>query len=42
MNPDQPGLSPGTACSHLSAAIQLLDAGNRGEAAEMARRKGWL
>ena len=35
-------LSPGTVRNHLSAAIQKLDARNRGEAVQIAQQKGWL
>lgn len=35
-------LSEGTVRNHLSAAIQKLGARNRGEAARIAREKGWL
>jgi two-component system response regulator DesR len=35
-------LSEGTVRNHLSAAIQKLGAHNRGEAARIARDKGWL
>ena len=36
------GLSAGTVRNHLSEAIAKLGAANRIEAAEIARRKGWL
>ncbi len=35
-------LSEGTVRNHLSAAIQKVGARNRGEAARIAREKGWL
>lgn len=35
-------LSPGTVRNHLSAAMQKLDARNRGEALRVAEEKGWL
>jgi len=35
-------LSQGTVRNHLSAAIQKLGARNRGEAVQIAERKGWL
>ena len=35
-------LSEGTVRNHLSAAIQKLDAHNRGEAVRIAKQKGWL
>ena len=35
-------LSPGTVRNYLSLAIQKLDAGNRFEAARIAREKGWI
>ena len=35
-------LSQGTVRNHLSAAIQKLDARNRGDAARLAEEKGWL
>ena len=35
-------LSEGTVRNHLSSVIQKLGARNRGEAAEIAERKGWL
>jgi len=35
-------LSPGTVRNHLSSAIQKLGARNRGEAVQIAQRKGWL
>lgn len=36
------GLSPGTVRNYLSEAISKLGAGNRVEAARIARRNGWL
>lgn len=39
---DQLGLSEGTVRNYLSEAISKLGAGNRIEAARMARDKGWL
>jgi two-component system, NarL family, response regulator DesR len=35
-------LSPGTVRNHLSAAMQKLDARNRGEAVRVAEDRGWL
>ena len=35
-------LSPGTVRNHLSAAMQKLDARNRGEALRLAEEQGWL
>jgi two-component system response regulator DesR len=35
-------LSPGTVRNHLSAAMQKLDARNRGEAVRLAEERGWL
>jgi two-component system response regulator DesR len=35
-------LSPGTVRNHLSAAMQKLDARNRGEAVRVAEERGWL